>query len=383
MEDYIYLHRAEALIEIARWREAIHELHQYLRLSPEGYRGVCSLAQCYYNLKEYEPALKWARRAAEINPLDEWAHRLQAIVLRKQNRSKEAFAAAREAARLAPQEPFALHILACCELDVGQLDHAQQNAERMREIAPEEKLAYSMLGQVAMKRQQWQQAETNFRQALELDPNSYEAMNNVGWCLLKQAQSGIHFDYKKRRRQREQAKDFFARTIKIDPTNDLAKTNLKAAERAKSVWQSGRYGWSIVLIIIGLARIGVYLPLLIALLLRTFTPFHPNSLIYAVNIYFLIVFPVIAAFWFTLRSKSETTFQTRERWRKIPLKQRKFIIAAIFAAPTLTLVPSWIQQGSSEFFHSFTPLAWVSFSFFFVGALYYTAAFFEKEKAVD
>ena len=258
--DWNCLARAEALIEIERWREAIHELHKLLQFAPENYRALCLMSQCFYQLGEHNEGLSWSNRAIAVLPNNEWAHRLQACIYRKQGRKKQALNAAKEAVRISPNEPFALHILACSQIDWNLMAEAEKNALHLREIAPESRYGHSALGHIAMNRKQFAEAETHFRRVLEIDPLSWDAMNNLGWVVLKQSQQGLNFSLRKERRA--EAIDCFRRAVQINPTEQLSKTNLKAAERSSYVFgelnfsfRNNMHWFWIIVVVINLVRV--------------------------------------------------------------------------------------------------------------------------------
>ncbi len=280
--DWNCLARAEALIEIERWREAIHELHKLLEFAPENYRALCLMAQCFYQLGEHNEGLSWSNRAIAVLPNNEWAHRLQACIYRKQGRKKQALKAANEAVRISPNEPFALHILACSQIDWNLIAEAEKNALHLREIAPESRYGHSALGHIAMNRKKFAEAETHFRRVLEIDPLSWDAMNNLGWVVLKQSQQGFNFSLRKERRK--EAIECFRRAVHLNPTEQLSKTNLKAAERSSYIFGdfnfNGNRFW-LVLMTIMLLR---FVPLLFAGLDSVFQAVSPPKLLLSIII---------------------------------------------------------------------------------------------------
>src|SRR4051794_18674570 len=74
------LERAQLLIEVGRWREAIHEYNLHLASFPESYQAQCNIALCYLSLKEFQSAYDATKKAIEIDPEEEWAYRLQSAI---------------------------------------------------------------------------------------------------------------------------------------------------------------------------------------------------------------------------------------------------------------------------------------------------------------
>ena len=375
------LYRAEALIEIERWREAIHELHRFLPSAPDNYRAQCLLGQCYYQLEEHAQAIEWAEKAAAINPTDEWAFRLQACIHRRQGKRKQALKAAEEAVRLEPNEPFALHILACTQIDSNLISDAEKTALHLRETAPESRYGHSALGHIAMNRKQWIEAEAHFRRVLQLEPNSWDAMNNLGWVLFKQSQKGFQFSW--RNKQREEAIHCFETAIKLDPTEELAKINLRAARNGNFLFGSnngsGVFNWWLIIPFLIILQIVVPLALaLIDQVIQVFSPVHPNPFVFTINLYFLIVvfgfitFKIMKRFDISLAEKVQNVYNNVSDEKQMTLQIIFFTIPTVLAA-VLLLLESRISA------HPFTPLAWVAFVFFGIMTLRIFKKIFPKE----
>lgn len=228
--EHRILQRAEALAEIARWREAISELHRFLRVEPENYRALCRLAQCHYELGEHKAALEHLARAVAAVPDDEWAHRLRSIVYRAQNKNRDALAAAETAVEFAPDEKFALHCLAGAYAALYCYAAAEKVALELREVAPDYDDAHVMLGFIAHRREELAEAETHFRRALELNAQNAEAFNRLGNVVLqRRAPSNSLREW---RAMTAEARALLENAVKLDPNNLSYQTDYKAAARS-------------------------------------------------------------------------------------------------------------------------------------------------------
>lgn len=210
--------RAEQLIGIRRYTDALRWLGRALAADPERGRAHCLMAQAFIGLRQYAQALAAAERAAAADPHDEWPQRLRSIALLETGRRREALRAAQEAVRLGPDVPEALFTLVHAQLARGRGREAQGTAARLAEVAPDRALSYRALARVAIRRREWAVAEAHLRRALALDSESYETMNDLGLVLQKGGKA-------------REAIDRLHDAVRVDPVRSEAHQNLNAALR--------------------------------------------------------------------------------------------------------------------------------------------------------
>jgi predicted Zn-dependent protease len=210
--------RAEDLIGVRRYEDALHWAGRAIASEPENVRSHCLRALALLHLGRYRDALRAAEAAGVRDPADEWPHRLRSAILLRQGKKRPALAAAREAARLAPDQPETLYAFTMAELACRHLDAAEAAANRLTAIAPERLYAHLARGQVALARGRSGQAEAAFRDALALNAQSPEALGGLGVALYRQ-------------RKRREAIDRFHDAARADPTGTSARQNLHAALR--------------------------------------------------------------------------------------------------------------------------------------------------------
>lgn len=175
--------RAEQLIGIRRYTEALPWLGRAVAVDPDGARAHCLMAVAHIGLGDHAQAIAASWRAAAVDPHDEWPQRLRSIALLETGRRREALRAAGEAVRLGPDVPAALFTLAQAQLSCGKIRDAQATAARLTEVAPDRTMTYRLHAHIAMRRKDWTVAEAHLRRALALDSESYEAMNDLGLVL--------------------------------------------------------------------------------------------------------------------------------------------------------------------------------------------------------
>jgi Flp pilus assembly protein TadD len=206
------LARAQVLIELGRWDDAVALLGAVVAADPSESRPHCLLAQALLGAGRTAEALEQAGEAAAADPYDEWPHRLRAIALLRLNDAHGAVAAAREAVRLAPELDSPYLVAVDAELRLGNTTAAAAAASKALELAPNRAGTHDALGRVALARRRNREAEGHFRHALRLEPEDPIALNNLGLALLRQG-------------RRRSAVAYFASASKANPHDDLARRN--------------------------------------------------------------------------------------------------------------------------------------------------------------
>lgn len=225
-DDNKLLERAESLIEIERYKDAVPLLTKLLARDSNNYRGRCLLAICFLYTGRFGDALEQLKKAIEIEPENEWAFGLQSIVYTEIANNDNALSTAEEAVKLAPYSPFAFQVLALAQLRFYKYDEAIASANNMLEIAPGNGEAFETLGQIDLQRENYTEAEDHFRRALQLNPNSYQAMVNLAHCLLRKTEKISFLKQFRKNKLVEEAMDYLSAAIRLNPAAEVAKQNM-------------------------------------------------------------------------------------------------------------------------------------------------------------
>lgn len=217
--------RADALIQMKRWSQALKELAPLLAGSDDG-NVLCRGARALIGLNRNEEAAALAERAIMADPTNEWAHRIRSEALlaessdaeepRKAELLRAALVSAREAVRLLPRSPGARRWLAQVLMAVGDYPHAASAAAEALNLDPNSVDAWLLDGRVALIYGRNEQAERSARRALEIEPNNVAAWNNLGVAIHRQG------------RWRE-ATAAYLRSARLDPLDTVAKGNISRA----------------------------------------------------------------------------------------------------------------------------------------------------------
>jgi Flp pilus assembly protein TadD len=172
--------RVEVLCQLDRAADALPLVADALAGNPGHADLWRHLAYVQAQLNHPAEALWASNRALEIEPEEEWAHRLASLALDRLGRHAEAVAAARNATRLDPDN-WRTHVrLALALLATGTAHReAWQCAVHAAALAPHEPEVHNTVGALALAVEDFGRAEAAFRQVLELDPDNAKAIHNL------------------------------------------------------------------------------------------------------------------------------------------------------------------------------------------------------------
>ncbi|MGW2153150.1 hypothetical protein [Nonomuraea sp. NPDC001699] len=164
-------------------------------ISDKSPREWCTEALTRLNAGRPESALEAARRAADLDPGDEWAHRLVSLAHERLGRDADALPPAERAADLAPGSWSARVRLASIARRIpGRWSEAVSDAVLAARFAPEEADPEVLLGDLALLRDDHPEAERAYRAALARAPAHPQARVNLALCLLRWDRPRPHHD---------------------------------------------------------------------------------------------------------------------------------------------------------------------------------------------
>jgi tetratricopeptide (TPR) repeat protein len=221
-----HLERGQLLIDVERWREALHEFSQHLTAYPDDYHALCQSAFCFLRLKEYQRAYDSTKRAIEVSPETEWGYRLQSIIFTENREPKRALEAAKMCVQKAPHLWESHHCLYWAQVEYGDYFGAESTLTTLLQFSPDRSESHLAAAFLALKRNEYAEAERLYLEVLKLNPESINALNNLGTIYLHYAQTG------KGRHYKQQSVDMFERAVKLQPTFKLGQQNITAASNA-------------------------------------------------------------------------------------------------------------------------------------------------------
>ena len=179
------LARAATMLDLGRYDEASTLLARLVSAEPGSGRAWCLFARAHLGADRFAEAVEAANRAAAIEPVEEWPHRLASNALMHLGNHGEALRAAAESRRLAPGY-WQTHVcVAQAALAAGQAATAAGAATEARNLAPNEPDVHFLSGKVALARGDLDGAREHQERALALDPAHSGAMNELGRIRLR------------------------------------------------------------------------------------------------------------------------------------------------------------------------------------------------------
>jgi tetratricopeptide (TPR) repeat protein/serine/threonine protein kinase len=210
-------------------RQAIERLEKAVELAPDFAIAHAELADCYSLLNWYiepPPPEAWGRakqaalRAVEADPQLAEAHAALGFVRLHYDRDwKDAERELRKAIQLKPRNQVAHRWYAYSLSAMGRHDEAFAEMERARQISPQSAVIATGVGNVLFLAGRFDDAITQCRKALELDPGAVAAHTVLRWAYEKkgmQAEALAAF---------EQERSFAGET----PTTQAKKAHVLAA----------------------------------------------------------------------------------------------------------------------------------------------------------
>lgn len=176
--------RADALLEIGRYQDALPLLQSGLTQSPGDARLLCRMAFAFLKMGELDQASRYVNEAVSADPFGEWGHQLRSVILLERGQAEQAVHAAEEAVALNPDGAQSLHALLKALLGTKQKERAEETAAHMRRTSPESVWTHNGSALAAMHLHEWERVEYHSRAGLALDPQLYSEVNNLGMALV-------------------------------------------------------------------------------------------------------------------------------------------------------------------------------------------------------
>ncbi len=182
--------RAAAVMESSP-ASAMRLLAPHLAAEPDDWYALCLAAQALIALDDCERSLEMSRRAAELNPSDDWPVRLQAIAHRNAGHTLAAPRIARRSVLVNPANWQTHYLVASTDLWADAATaQSMLAAEKARELAPDEPSTHNLVGQVALALGRSRLAIRSFEQALRLDPENSIAQHELARAHLRRFRIG-------------------------------------------------------------------------------------------------------------------------------------------------------------------------------------------------
>jgi len=352
-----HIERAQLLMEVERWREALHEFNLSLAENPDEYHALCQSAVCYLRLLELQNAINLTKRAIEVSPEDEWAYRLQSLVLTENGENERALSVAKIAAEKAPYSSDALLVLFWAQVNYGAIDDAEITLKSLLKLIPDSSEGHEAAGFIALQKKDYFESEKHYLEALRINPESVTALNNLGVVYLSLAQSGRGYKYKAK------SAEMFERAVRAKPTFEIAQQNISVVSSAFKV---GAPIGIVLLLLIGMRVLFTTLSSLFDGRIRVerlmeFSPISSSYLHTFTNLVFtILLLAAIAVGILSLFAK----YREIVSYYFLNIRFWKLTVAIFILISILYVIGFLISDSSSE------PYTWVSFGFSIILVLF-------------
>jgi tetratricopeptide (TPR) repeat protein len=214
-DDEAALARAEGLIAIERWQEALAALGPAQASEDTAADAHCLASQCHLGLRQWKEAKAEAERALALVPFHPWPHRLLAIAYLQGGSVREAVKHAVESTRLDPDSAASLHVLVLAHLADKRTVAAEEAATASVAANPYRPMAHLSVAMVKEAQKDLPGAEAAYREGLKLEPGDPELTLGLARTLHRMG-----------RKRRDEASEAYLAAARADPTDARARRGL-------------------------------------------------------------------------------------------------------------------------------------------------------------
>jgi Tfp pilus assembly protein PilF len=222
----VHLERGKLLLAQNRLKEAEEELKQALGQTPDDGYTMAWLAECYLSGKDFSKALELSERAMSLSPNHPFLQYTLARAYFYNQRIRQARNTIREALQQNPADPDFFLLLAHVAFYEEKWKEALETAEQGLELEPENVKLVNLRSQTLIKLNRKSEAADTADYALHKAPDNTYSHANRGWVAVEQGQY-------------REAQLHFREALRLDPTNDFARSGLKESIKGTNFFYRG------------------------------------------------------------------------------------------------------------------------------------------------
>ncbi len=216
------LRRGRALREQGRFRDAESFFRQAVEAHPLDPEPYCELAVCFSNTNRPELALQALNHAIGLDPRNDFALALKALIFSSLSDHRAAVKAAEEALALNPSNLLAINARTRAWIDLRQWPQAYNSARHAVAIAPNDSLSLNLLACTLRLNGRVTEATEITDKVLTQRPSDAGGHFNAGWNALERGQA-------------PRAELHFRESLRLQPHNEQARLGLLQSLYAR-VW---------------------------------------------------------------------------------------------------------------------------------------------------
>lgn len=222
----IHLERGKLLLAQKRLSDAEQEFKQALSQDPKDPKAMAWLAECYLSSKRYAEALEISEQAMGMAPNDTFLLYTLARAYFYGQQPKRAREIIRQALQLNPTDADFFLLLAHVAFYEEKWQEALDAAEQGLQFDSENVNLVNIRAQALVKLDRKAEAAETIDYALHKAPEDSYSHANRGWVAIEQNRF-------------KDAQLNFREALRIDPTNDFARSGLKEAIKGQNILYRG------------------------------------------------------------------------------------------------------------------------------------------------
>ncbi|NTS76506.1 hypothetical protein HR060_06445 [Catenovulum sp. SM1970] len=176
--------RADHLLELARYEEAIPVIGIQLAKAPDNAMLHYQMARAFLGLNDFNAADKHADTMISVDPNNPMGFYLKSLTSHALKNFVGELSYAEQAVILCPDDADFLKRLSQARLQNGLIAKARESAEQMMLLAPDEPESHEVMADICLALKDYYQAKVHVVKALEYSPNSYVLLNDLARCHI-------------------------------------------------------------------------------------------------------------------------------------------------------------------------------------------------------
>ena len=181
-KDFFNLGKVTQVIK--QFARAVKAYVAACNLEPEHYPAHLGAAQCYYELKEYDSSMAYAKKAKELGPDQADPEQLLGDLFEATKNHPEAINSYRRALELEGNQPEIMISLARAYLRSGRYSSAKELLTDVIITDEENGMAHQYLGFAQLKLKDTQAAVESYKRAVKIDDNDWMAHKGLGVAYM-------------------------------------------------------------------------------------------------------------------------------------------------------------------------------------------------------
>jgi protein O-GlcNAc transferase len=204
---------ALSCLKSGKLQEAKQFYQEILKLQPDNSNALHFLGVVHYQLKQYDLAITYIKKAISLQPNYFDAYNNLGIVLQETGHFDEAISYYQQAIQVSPDSYLPYYNIGNLLSEKNQFEQAIHYFHNALQINPTLIEAYSHLGKIFDDIGQLASGIHSYQYALQLNPNLLEALINCGTLLGRQSKL-------------DEAENYFRKALQVNPASFPAYHNL-------------------------------------------------------------------------------------------------------------------------------------------------------------